>query len=89
MADSDRQYFDSNFKEVYKRITDSKEELSTRIFDVREELRVHKSTPCRDVLDHEEKKHNPYKTVAILGGIVGIVTGLWEGFKALLGMAKQ
>ena len=68
---------DKSFKRVYDRVEEvqesvniSKEQLTEKIGDVRRAQEVHEATPCKDVIAHEEKKHNIAKAVAIVAGIL-------------------
>lgn len=70
---------DEKAQELHGRITDAKEELTTLIYGVQEELRVHKNTPCRDVAKHVEDKHDTAKQVGIVASLTAIA-GAIGGF---------
>lgn len=68
LGNDDRNWLDSKFGEVHKRITDSREEQTRQLHEVtrdqnekiaelKESLEVHKVEPCADVKTHEVKYH--------------------------------
>lgn len=85
----DRDWLDAKFETIHGRITEAKDELTESITTVKTDLAVHKATPCRDVLSHEEKKHNPAKTLGVLGSLAGLGAAAWEGFKFLISKATN
>lgn len=88
LSDSDRTYLDGSFKEVHKRITESEKELLRDIASVNLALQTHIVTPCKDVKDHIEKKHNPYRQIPVVGSLIVAIGGAWAFFQWLVKAAK-
>lgn len=79
LNEDDRTWLRGEFKDLHGRITDTKVGLTNSVNSVREELRVHKATPCKDVLAHVADKHDLKKQAGLFASICAIA-GAIGGF---------
>lgn len=87
MDAEDRQFLETKFTGVYRKIDDTHGKLLERIDETRKELsrdikngiREHEKSPCRNVNDHYEKAHKGQTARVIIifslfgAGVLGII----------------
>lgn len=81
-SNEDRNWLDEKFSDVHRTMNDNKEELTAMIVNTKDHAR-------ELVEKHEEKKHNPAKTLGVLGSLAGLGAAAWEGLKALMHLGSK
>ena len=81
LSNDDREWLEDKFNRIHQRIDGVEEKVQRKGSDIHEldlALAAHAGEPCKDVVSHEAKFHDPAKTWGLIGAMVGVLTGIVE-----------